>query len=204
MALLNTEAVGSAWVQLEFELARVQQALVALKDARRKVEYELDKVHQALAASREAWQKAEEEANRLANERVSLLLELGASKDELSTFRAEASKEKKALEEEFDAGFDVIFNYGYGCCAFAHNICGSKPGIPDGMLETSNPLPPKFFINHRCPPGAVPIEAAVTLEVGISEGVKHSSTVGAKVGDNPNSLSRASGEREEPDVSGGT
>ena len=61
------------------------------------MESELDGAHQALAASREAWWKAEEEANRLTDERVSLLVELGASKDELSAFRAEAFKEKKAL-----------------------------------------------------------------------------------------------------------
>ena len=55
-----------------------------------------------MAASREAWQKAEEEAGRLTDEGVSLLLELGASKDEISAFREETSKEKKALEEAFD------------------------------------------------------------------------------------------------------
>ena len=98
-------------------------------------------------ASGEAWWKAEEEASCLTDERVSLLLELGASKDKLSAFQAKASKEKKALEKAFDAGFDVIFNYGYGCCAFAHNIYGSKPGIPDEMPNTSKPLPPEFFIN---------------------------------------------------------
>ena len=92
-------------------------------------------------------QKAEDEASHLADERVSLLLELGASKDELFTFRAKSSKEKKAMEEAFDEGFDVIFNYGYGCCAFAHNIYGSVPVIPD----TSKPLLPEFFINPRCP-----------------------------------------------------
>ena len=32
-----------------------------------------------------------------------------------------------------------------------HNIYGSEPGIPDGMLDTSKPLPPEFFINPRCP-----------------------------------------------------
>ena len=62
------------------------------------MKFELVGAQQALAASREAWRKAEEEANYLTNERVSLLLELRASKDELSAFRAEASKEKKALE----------------------------------------------------------------------------------------------------------
>ena len=33
--------------------------------------------------------------------------------------------------------------------SFAHNICRSKPGIPDGMPDTSNPLPTEF-INPRC------------------------------------------------------
>ena len=108
------------------------------------------------------------------------------------------------MEKEFDAGFDVIFYYGYGCCAFAHNICGSKPGILDGMLDTSNPLPPEFFINTQCPPGVVPVEAVVAPKAGISKGVEHSSAAGAKVGDNPDSLSRVAGEREEPGVSDGS
>ena len=67
----------------------------------------------------------EDKASRLADERVSLLLELGTCKDEMSGIRAEALKEKEALREANEEGFDVIFNYGYGCCAFAHNICGS-------------------------------------------------------------------------------
>ena len=50
----------------------------------------------------------------------------------------------------------MIFNYGYGCCAFAHNICGSQPMVPDGMPDTSKPLTLEFFINPRCPPGVVP------------------------------------------------
>ena len=68
---------------MESELARVQHALVASEDARRKVESKLDRVQQALAAFGEAWRKAEKEANRPTDERVSLLLELGACKDEL-------------------------------------------------------------------------------------------------------------------------
>ena len=55
---------------------------------------------------------------------------------------AEALKEKEALREAYEEGFDVIFNYGYGCCAFAHNICGSQPEVPDGMSDTSKPLSP--------------------------------------------------------------
>ena len=48
----------------------------------------------------------------------------------------------------------MIFNYGYGCCAFVHDIRGSKPKIPLGMPNTSTPLTPKFFMNPRCPPGS--------------------------------------------------
>ena len=58
------------------------------------------------------------------------------------------------MEAEFDASSDVIFNYGYGCCAFAHNICRSKRMIHVGMPDTSKPLPSEFFVNPRCPSGA--------------------------------------------------
>ena len=143
--------------------------------------------------------KAEYEASRLVDERVSLLLELRTCKDEVSTIRAEALKEKKAREEAYEEGFDVIFNYWYGCCAFAHNICGSQPEVPDGMLDTSKLLSPEFFINLRCPSGVVLAEAgsinvrsgevtnapereahAAILEMDNSEAGKHLSA--AKVG----------------------
>ena len=47
--------------------------------------------------------KAEDEASRLAVDLVSLLLELEISKDEVSTIRAQALKEKKALDEAYEA-----------------------------------------------------------------------------------------------------
>ena len=53
---------------MEFELARVQQALASSEDTRRKVESELDGARQALVASGEAWRKAEEETSRLIDE----------------------------------------------------------------------------------------------------------------------------------------
>ena len=56
----------------------------------------------------------------------------------------------------------MIFNYGYGFYAFAHNICGSQPEVLDGMSDTSKPLSLEYFINPRCPPGTVPVEAAST------------------------------------------
>ena len=120
------------------------------------MESELVGAQQALPASGEALQKAGEETNRLMDERVSLLLELGASKDELSAFQVEASKKKKAMEEEFHVGFEVIFNYGYGCCAFAHNICGIKPRIPARIHDTSKSLPPEFFLSNLDPPRVLP------------------------------------------------
>ena len=126
MTRMDANAAGSARAKVEFELARVQKALAIAEEARR---------------------KAEDEASRQADEQVSLLLELGTCKDEVSAIRAEALKKKKAMEKAYEEGFDVIFNYGYGCCAFAHNICGSQPKVPYGMSYTSKPLSPEFFIN---------------------------------------------------------
>ena len=71
MAHMDGDAVGSAKVKVESELARVQNALVVSEEARR---------------------KAEDEASRLAVERVSLLLELRTSKDEVSPLLAWALK----------------------------------------------------------------------------------------------------------------
>ena len=77
-------------------------------------------------------------------------MEVEAGKEELAAFQAKATTEREAIEAEFDASNDVIFNYGYGCCAFEHDICGSKLMIPAGMLNTSKPLAPEFFVNPRC------------------------------------------------------
>ena len=120
-------------------------------NSRAKVESEFSRVQNALSVAEKARLKTEDEVSRLADERVSLLLELGTCKDEVSAIRAEALKEKTALEEAYEEGFDVIFNYGYGRCAFAHNIYGSQPEVPNGMSDTSKPLSPEFFINPRCP-----------------------------------------------------
>ena len=135
MARMDADAVGNATTKVESELSRVQNALEVVKEAR---------------------QKGEDEASRLADERVSLLLELRTCKDKVSAIRVEALKEKKAMEEAYEEGFDVVFNYGYGCCAFAHNICGSQPEVSDGMPDMSKSLSPEFFINPRCPSGTVP------------------------------------------------
>ena len=59
------------------------------------------------------------------------------------------------MEAAFDSSSDTLFNYGYGFCAFAHDIRGSKPEIPDGMQNPSVPLTTDFFANPRCPPGSM-------------------------------------------------
>ena len=96
--------------------------------------------------------KAEEENSRLTDERLSLILELGTIKDDFATLREKVVADRDSMEAKFDASGDKLFNYGYGCCVFTHNICGSKPQIPDGMSNPSVPLTPEFFANHRCPP----------------------------------------------------
>ena len=99
----------------------------------------------------EACTKAEEENNRLKDERLSLILELGTIKDDFATLREKAITDREAMEAEFDASSDTLFNYGYGCYVFTHNICESKPQIPDGMPDPLVPLTQRFFANPRCP-----------------------------------------------------
>ena len=88
------------------------------------------------------------------DERLSLLIELGAIKEDFAAFREKSSAEKSALEAEFAASSDVIFYYGYGCCTFAHDIRGSMLIILVGMPDTSTPLSPEFFVNPQCPTGS--------------------------------------------------
>ena len=117
-----------------------------------KSESELGAAEEALAAAGGACTKAEEENNHLTDERLSLMLELGSIKDEFATFPEKVVADREAMEAELDVSDDALFNYGYGCCVFAHNICGSNPEIPDGMPNPSTPLTPDFFANPRCPP----------------------------------------------------
>ena len=105
-------------------------------------------------AAKEACRRVEDENGHLTDERLSLLVELGATKDDLAAFREKRFTERSVIEAEFDASSDVIFNYGYDCYAFAHDIRGSKPKIPTRMPDTSTPLTPDFFVNPRCPSGS--------------------------------------------------
>ena len=122
------------------------------KEACQRAESEHGATQEALALAREACRKAEEEGCHLADEKLSLVMELGALKDEFAIFREKATSDRETMEAEFDSSGDALFNYDYGCCIFTHNICGSKPHIPDGMPDPSVPLTPEFFANPCCPP----------------------------------------------------
>ena len=77
---------------------------------------------EALATAGEACKKAKEENGRLADERLALIKELGTVKDEFAAFREKAAVDRETMEVEFDSSGDALFNYGYGCCVFTHNI----------------------------------------------------------------------------------
>ena len=98
-----------------------------MESARLKAESEREVSHKALSLAGEACMKAEEENSPLTDERLSLILELGTIKDDFAALREKVVADKEAMEAEFDASCDTLFNYGYGCCVFTHNICGSKP-----------------------------------------------------------------------------
>ena len=153
MVRLEIEGAGSARAQVELELSLVQSALHISEGGRLKAKSELGSLQQALVATKEACRRVEEENGRLTDERVSLLVDLGTTKDDFAAFRDRSFAERSALEAEFDVSSDVIFNYGYGYYAFAHYIRWSKPKIPPGMPDTSTPLTPEFSVNPRCPPG---------------------------------------------------
>ena len=157
MAKLATEGAVNTRAPMESKLPRVQSALVLVEEARRRAEFE----H---GAAREALKELEEENSQLANEKVALIIELGVLKDDFFAFRDKAAADREAIEAEFDSSGDTFFNYGYGCCAFMYNICGSKPQIkiPEGMSNPSVPLTAEFFAYPRCPPGSS--AAASTLD----------------------------------------
>ena len=104
-----------------------------------------------MAIARETCKKEEEENSRLADERLALVMDLGSIKDDFPAFREKAVADRETMEAEFDSSGDALFNYGYGCCVFTHNIYGSKPQIPDGMPDPSVPLTSGFFANPIAP-----------------------------------------------------
>ena len=154
IAKLSAEGALSTRAQVETELARVQRALGLVEEARRKAEFDREAAQEVLASMGEACKKAKKENRQLAEEKLALIIKLGAVKDDFAVFREKAVAEKEMMEAAFDSSGDTLFNYGYGCCAFAHNICRSKPEIPDGMPNPLVLLTTDFFANPSCPPSA--------------------------------------------------
>ena len=107
MAKLDAEATRSTRAQMEFEFSQGPACLGRFRGCPAERGVCVDRGPTCLGYFRRGPRKAEDEASRLVDERVSLLLELEANKEELIGVRAEASKEKKALEKAFDA-----INYG--------------------------------------------------------------------------------------------
>ena len=105
---LDIEVMSGARAQVEAELACVRHVLAIAKGARLKADSEHDAAQQALVVVEEARRKVKEENGPLTDERLSLLMELGPTKDDFVAFREKTSAEKMAMEEEFDASSDVI------------------------------------------------------------------------------------------------
>ena len=80
-------------------------------------------------------------------------------------------KNNEAMEEDYHKALELIFTYGYGCCAFKHNICRDQPKVPNGMPDSSDPLHPEFFMNPRCSLTLVATETT-TAEADPSEAAK--------------------------------
>ena len=128
-------AAGDAKMRAEGELARVKDALVVAKKAKRKAEAKVE---------------VEAEVARPEVEQTSLMLEIGAVKDEVSSLQSQAGKDKAAMEEDYQKALKLIFTYGYRCWMFKHNIYGDQPEVPEGIPDSSDPLPQKFFVNPKC------------------------------------------------------
>ena len=122
MAKLGVEGVITARAQMESELTRVQHALAVAESAHLKVESEREVAQKALSLAGEALTKAEEENSCLREKRLSLTLELMTIKDDFASLQENVVADREVIEVEFDASGDTLFDYGYGCCVFTHNI----------------------------------------------------------------------------------
>ena len=81
-------------------------------------------------------------------------------------------------QTEYQKALEVIFAYGYGCCVFKHIICGDRPEVPEGMPDSTDSLPPEFFVNPRCHPVQAATEATAT-EVPLNEAAKEPTKIAA-------------------------
>ena len=76
-SIAEREMCDASLKKVELEFARVQNALALAEEARRRAEHEHGASQEALAAAEEACKKAEEENGHLADEKLTLVIELG-------------------------------------------------------------------------------------------------------------------------------
>ena len=131
-------------------------------DAKELAEDKLARVQDALKVADEAKHKAKDEIVLLEVERTSLLLDIGAVNNEVSSLHFQEGKDKEVMEEDYQKALELIFTNGYGCCVFKHNIYGDQPEVLDGMPDSFDPLPLDFFTNSRCPLARAPTEVIAT------------------------------------------
>ena len=95
-----------AWVEKKRDEAKEEAqvarlAVVVAGDAKARAKDDLARVQEALVVIEEASHKVEVETSRLEVERTSLLLELGAAKDKVSSLHSQAGKDKRVMEEDY-------------------------------------------------------------------------------------------------------
>ena len=83
----------------EAKVARL--TAITVGDAKARAEDDMTRARDALAVEEEDRCRLEAEVVYLAVERTSLLLELEASKDEVSSHHSQAGKDKEAMEEDY-------------------------------------------------------------------------------------------------------
>ena len=91
MAKLATEGAVNTRAQIESDLTWVQRVLALAEEARQRAESEHEATREALALAGETCRKAEEESGRLADEKLSLVMELRVVKDEFAAVREKAA-----------------------------------------------------------------------------------------------------------------
>ena len=73
---------------------------IVVGEAKARAEDDLTRIRDALATAKEDERRLEAEVARLTNKRASLLLELEASKDEVSALHSQEGKDKEAMVKD--------------------------------------------------------------------------------------------------------
>ena len=199
------------------EASTSRLAAEAAGDAKARVDDELARVRISLISEEERGREAKAEIARLKVEYASLQSSLGEHQREAAVRRSQEEVEREKTKEDYLRCLEEAFVYGYGCCAFAHNIRNDQPVVPSGMPPFDEPLPASFFEDPRCPPGSagVGISAGQDREpVGVHEADPFTAGLGAeeaqtgeevgvvvttRTADSPGPLGPQEGERDEVD-----